>query len=170
MSAMRSFLHRFDDLPAFHAAVIVLTMLAAMLMSTGVFVLILAVRIFLDVARGIVHASENLPSSLLRSTMHHAWDLSLVGLALAFSSSEPLISMLFPVGSLARGMAVLIRGFGMVLPRAGILRHSFLPDTQNTLGRAAVVGVCALVFMTVSVMTHPQLAWRAAAQALALWL
>ena len=49
LSSIRSFAHSHDDLPAFHAAYLVLTFLAAAMFNFGFFALVIAVHMALDV-------------------------------------------------------------------------------------------------------------------------
>lgn len=138
MRSIRSFAHKHDDLPAFHAAYLVLTVLAAAMFNLGFFAVLIVAHMCLDVfkyrevhklswartAEGVVR------ESLIDCT------LFLMGLVVAVYLHPSLAGMMSIKGMMLAEITVL-RSFGMIAPKLKILYEviRILADIDHYLTR-----------------------------------
>lgn len=113
-----------DDLPAFHAAYILLTLVSAAVFNLGVFALLILVHMILDIIK--YHDIHQLS---WRGIMEGVFRESLIDITLFFvgltfalylHSSIPVIAGL---SGIARAQITLLRGFGTLIPKFFILQH-----------------------------------------------
>jgi hypothetical protein len=120
-SPVRSFLHEHDDLPAFHAAYLLFTLLAAALLSAGVFAVLMAVHMLFDLYK--YHTKERLPwNRTIRATARESLpDVTLLTLVLTFAvylnhSAEAMAGL----SGLLHSEVSIVRALTSVLPKFGI--------------------------------------------------
>lgn len=129
--AFRTFLQRCDDMPAFHAAMLVSTLLAAALLNIGFFLLLVAFRMLLDVLRLLDRPDARTRTVLLHVWSLHAFDWTLILLSISFVAAAPVIVVFFPLASLLRSLALIGRLFGIVVPRALLLSDAVVHDVHS---------------------------------------
>ncbi|NOS67527.1 MAG: hypothetical protein HOO67_04155 [Candidatus Peribacteraceae bacterium] len=129
---MRTFTHNIrafalvhDDVPAFHVACIVLTVLAAMLLNTGAFAVLIAAHAALDIVKyRDVHAMSW--AKTLAATFREALlDLFFLSLALCFALYLHHGQSIFVLSRLVHTEEILLRVFGIGLARLEVLLHGF---------------------------------------------
>ncbi|MBI5155786.1 hypothetical protein HZA45_00775 [Candidatus Peregrinibacteria bacterium] len=156
MNTLKTFALRHDQLPAFHAGYLVLTILIASMLHLGAFAILIAAHMTLD-------------SVKYREFHHYSWrktvramvreslvDITLLMLGILFAvylhHSLPLIAGL---SGLYRSEVTVVRALGMLIPRVKIFYdflailsniHRYLNRVPTYLGKpwTAVEYVCAL--------------------------
>ena len=144
LHSVRIFAAVHDRVPAFHAASIVLTILAAALLNVGAFAVLIVAHAVLDVIKyRDVHACAwrmTLAATLRESLV----DLFFLALALCFAFTLHHGQSVFVLSGVVRLEEVLIRLFGIALPRLEVLVHGMwvftnvrqhLVDTREATGR-----------------------------------
>ena len=120
----RSFARRHDDIPAFHAASIALTLLAAALFNVGAFAVLIVAHAALDIIKyRDVHGMPWLRtlSAIFREGL---LDLFFLSVALCFALTLHHGQSVFALSGAIRMEEVLLRVFGMGLARLEVLMHS----------------------------------------------
>ena len=124
-SHIRQFIFNHDEIPAFHAAYLTLTIIAAAMLNLGVFALLIAAHMLLDVLkyRVYLHYSWKLTAEgVLRESLV---DVTLLSVGLIFAVYLHTETALAGVSSLLRAEITILRLFGTLLPRVKIL-HDLL--------------------------------------------
>ena len=122
LKPIRSFAHRHDDLPAFHAAYLVLTFLAAALFDIGFFAVLIAAHMGLDVFKyREVHGLDwkHTAEGVVRESIVDL-TLLLFGLVVAVYQHPSLTGMVGIKGMMLAEITVL-RGVGIMTPKLKIL-------------------------------------------------
>jgi hypothetical protein len=113
-----------DDLPAFHAAYVILALLLAAMVSIGMFGVLIALHMALDVVKyRSVHACSwrRTAEGVFRESLT---DITLFLLALTFGVYlHHSISGIASLGGIHRAELTLLRAAGTVAPKFGILDH-----------------------------------------------
>lgn len=124
MQYIRNFASRHDQLPAFHAAYLVLTALIAALLPLGAFGVLIVAHMALDTVkyREIRELSwGRTMASVLRESLV---DMTLLGLGLLFAvflhHSLPVIA---GISGLLRAEVTIVRAVGTLVPKVRILGH-----------------------------------------------
>jgi hypothetical protein len=129
--ALRHFAHEHDDLPAFHAGYLVLTVIIAGLFNLGVFVLIIVAHMALDLVKyREVHGfswTRTVEGTLRESLL----DFFLLASALALSVYLHHAAGIIAVSGIVRADLSIARLTGVFLPKFEIL-HRFLPILLRT--------------------------------------
>lgn len=125
MDTIRRFAHEHDDLPAFHAAYLVLTMLAAAMFNMGVFALLIVAHMSLDLVK-----YRELHGMPWRSTVEGIMRESLIDITLLLVGLVFGVYLHHSVGiaglsGLLRAEVTIIRALGTMIPKMTIL-HDFL--------------------------------------------
>jgi len=138
LSSVRHFAHEHDDLPAFHAAYFVLTLLAAAIFSLGAFGLLILLHMLLDWVKYRDLHQYTLRKTLEGMVRESLLDVTLflVGISVTvyLDQSIPLIAGL---QGMARVQAGLFRTALQILPKIKILHHTLniLSHMQRYFGR-----------------------------------
>ena len=119
----RTFAAVHDRIPAFHVASIVLTILAAVLLNIGAFAVLILAHAALDIIKyRDVHAF-GWGRSLLATAREALADLFFLVLALCFAFYLHHGESVFVLSGIVRMEEVLIRLFGIALPRLEVMVH-----------------------------------------------
>ncbi len=145
MLSIKNFALRHDQLPAFHATYIVLTILVAAMMPLGAFGLLIIGHMTLDCVKYREHHKYRWKRTLMAMTRESLVEITLFFLALLFAvylhHSLPLIAGL---SGLYRSEVTIIRAFGVLIPKIKILQdilsilnnlHHYLDDVPTYLGK-----------------------------------
>lgn len=124
LTGMRIFAQRHDDLPAFHAAYLVLTILVAALLNLGAFGLLIFAHMVLDTVkyREIHHLSWQ---QTLRATLREnlfEYTLFALGFLIAVYLHHSLPGIA-GISGLLRSEITIARGIGTLLPKTEILQR-----------------------------------------------
>jgi hypothetical protein len=120
---IRSFAHDHDDIPAFHAAYLVGTFLAAALFNLGFFVVLILLHMCLDVVK-----YRDLHEYSWQMTIHAVLVESIVDIALFFIAltSAVYIQHTFALeimSGIVRSEATLLRAVAVLVPKIEIVEH-----------------------------------------------
>lgn len=120
----RWFARRHDELPAFHAAAIVLAFVIASLCTTGLFVLAITAHACLDWVkfRDVYRLSWRAAAAQAIRTNVVMATLILTGLT-ASMYLHPSFGLLAGLTGIALAEGSLVRGMAIVLPKFAVLRH-----------------------------------------------
>lgn len=123
LTQLRRFAHGHDDVPAFHAAYLVATFLAAAVLNLGFFLILIACHMSLDFVKyREVHGygyRMTLSAMILESIGDFA--LLLMGLTVAVYLDHTFL--LAAASGLVRSELTIIRAVGLVFPKVVILEH-----------------------------------------------
>lgn len=124
--ALRHFAHEHDNLPAFHAGYLVLTLLVAMLLNMGAFGLLILAHMSLDVVKYREVHGYSWKKVLEGTVRESLLDVTLlfVGITFAIYLHHSVVGMASLSGFM-RAEVTMVRGVGMLIPKIEIL-HKFL--------------------------------------------
>lgn len=126
LRSIRSFAHQHDDLPAFHAAYLVLTLLAAALFNLGFFALLIVMHMMLDVFKyRDVHGyswSKTIEGVIRESIIDVS--LLLMGLTIAVYL-HPSLALFTGLKGILLAEITILRAIGVISPKLKIL-YDFL--------------------------------------------
>ncbi|MDD4287699.1 MAG: hypothetical protein PHO20_06025 [Candidatus Peribacteraceae bacterium] len=156
--ALRHFAHDHDELPAFHAGYLVLTVIAAAILNLGTFALLIVAHISLDIVkyRDVHHLSwkHTLEGTVRESLL----DMLLLSIALTLSLYLHHTIGIIAVSGVMRADLTIARFAGVFLPKVEIL-HRFLSVLLNIgehirtlherLGKALASGERLFIFLLV---------------------
>jgi len=119
---LRAFAHQHDDLPAFHAGYLVLTLLAAALFNMGAFALLIVAHMTLDYVK-----YRELHGMSFRSTWEGILreslvDITLLSVGLVFAVYFHHTGGIAGLSGLMRAEFTIIRALGTVIPKMKILQ------------------------------------------------
>lgn len=124
LTGFRIFAHRHDELPAFHAAYLVLTILVAALFNLGTFGLLILAHMVLDTVKYREVHRMNWINTFRATFRENLFDYTLFALgfliAMYLHHSLPGIA---GVSGLLRSEITIARGMGTLLPKAEILQR-----------------------------------------------
>lgn len=124
LTGFRMFAHRHDELPAFHAAYLVLTLLVAALFNLGTFGLLIIAHMVLDTVKyREVHRmcwADTLRATIRENLFDHT--LFILGFLIAVYLHHSLPGIA-GVSGLLRSEITVARGMGTLLPKAEILQR-----------------------------------------------
>lgn len=122
--ALRTFIHEHDDIPAFHAAYLVLTFMAAALFNLGFFALLIAAHMSMDFVkyREVHHFTlmQTIRGIIRESVVDCAFLLLGLVFALYLHHSAGFIAL----SGLLRSEATILRAAATTIPELSILYHS----------------------------------------------
>ena len=164
----RIFAHRHDDIPAFHAAYLVGTFLAASVLHLGFFAILIAAHMCLDYVKYRDYFHFDLRLTFKAMALESCVDIALFLIALTFSVYLSNSFMLAATSGLMRSGLTVLKAVGTILPKIRILEQSLLvalnlhtylytphPDIRRPLARVhqlalATIGVAALLIIAAS--------------------
>ena len=124
LTGVRTFARRHDELPAFHAAYLVLTILVAALLNFGAFGLLILAHMALDTVKyrevHHLHWLQTIRATLRENLFDHT--LFTLGLLIAVYLHRSLPGIV-GIGGLLRSEITLARGIGTLLPKAEIFQR-----------------------------------------------
>jgi len=122
---IKAFAHRHDDLPAFHAGFLILTLLAAAMFSLGAFGLLIVAHMCLDFVKYREYHGYSWRLTCKGIVRESLMDITLFMIGLMFSVFLHH-SIAFPgISGVMRTEITIIRMFGTIIPKMKIL-HNFL--------------------------------------------
>ncbi|MDP7247630.1 MAG: hypothetical protein QF741_03335 [Candidatus Peribacteraceae bacterium] len=122
---LRAFAHRHDDLPAFHAGFLILTLLAAAMFSLGAFGLLIFTHMCLDLVKYREYHGYSWGLTFKGIVRESLMDLTLFMIGLMFAVFLHH-SIAFPgISGVMRAEIAVVRMFGTIIPKMKIL-HNFL--------------------------------------------
>ena len=124
VSHFRAFAHNHDEIPAFHAGYLVLTLLAAALFNVGVFGALIVVHMGLDIVK--YREAHGLGWGLtLRGLFRESlFDIGLLCIALVFATYlHHTSSAVDALSGLMRAEVTILRAIGTLVPKMQILQH-----------------------------------------------
>ncbi len=154
--ALRHFAHEHDELPAFHAGYLVLTVITAAILNLGIFALLIAAHISLDIVK-----YRDLHGLSWKHTFEGTLRESLLDLLLFFTALTLSVYLHHTIGIIAmsgvvRADLTVARFIGVFLPKFEIL-HRFLSillhigehmrSLHEKLGKALVSGERLIIFL-----------------------
>ncbi|MDD5041669.1 MAG: hypothetical protein PHX87_04670 [Candidatus Peribacteraceae bacterium] len=155
-ASLRHFAHEHDELPAFHAGYLVLTVIAAAILNLGAFALLIAAHISLDLVkyREVHHLSWE--RTLEGTVRENLIDIFLLLIALTFSVYLHHTIGIVAMSGIVRSDLSFARLAGVFLPKFEIL-HRFLEmllhvgnhmrTLHERLGKALISGERLMLFL-----------------------
>ncbi len=130
LSNIRVFTHKHDDIPAFHAAYLVSTFLAAAILHLGFFAILIGIHMCLDYVKYRDFYRFSLLTTFRAIFLESLVDITLLCISLTFAIYLSHDFMLAAVSGLLRSELTVLRAFGTIIPRIRILEH-FLTIFMN---------------------------------------
>lgn len=123
---IRSFAHQHDDLPAFHAAYLVLTLLAAALFNLGFFALLILAHMILDVFKYRDVHGYSWPKTIEGVIRESIVDVSLLMMGLTIAVYlHPSLPLFTGLKGILLAEITILRAIGVISPKLKIL-YDFL--------------------------------------------
>lgn len=119
----RVFAHEHDDIPAFHAAYLVGTFLAAAVFNLGFFEILIAGHMVLDYFKYREVHGFSLSQTFKAVIIESISDIALFLLALTFSVYLSHTFLLAGVSGILRSQLTILEALGTLLPKVQILEH-----------------------------------------------
>lgn len=123
IASVRHFAHEHDDMPAFHAAYLILAFLSAGLFNLGAFGLIIVVHMALDVVKYRERHNYSWKLTLEGVLRESLVDVTLLMVGLVFSVYLHHSVGVSSVAGLMRAEVSIIRFIAMLVPKLKILHH-----------------------------------------------
>lgn len=123
LSAVRRFAHEHDDLPAFHAGYLVLTLLVAAILNLGAFALLILLHMALDFVKYREHHGFTLARTLEGMIRESLVDIALFSVGLLFAVYFHHTVGLPGVSGLLRAEVTLVGAVAVILPKFKILHN-----------------------------------------------
>ncbi len=120
---VRAFAIAHDGIPAFHAAAILLTVIAAALLNTGAFALLIAAHASLDIVKYREVHGMRWGTTIVATIRESLLDLLFLSLALCFALYLHHGQSIFVLSGMVRLERILIRILGIGLARLEVLLH-----------------------------------------------
>ena len=122
-SSFRGFAHEHDDVPAFHAAFLVGTILCAAVFNLGFYAIMILAHVCLDIVkyRDIHHMSFK--QTVKAAALESISDVALFLVSLNFAVYLNHTYMLGALSGLLRSQLTVLRAFGTMLPKIRILEN-----------------------------------------------
>lgn len=124
LASARIFAHRHDELPAFHAAYLVITVLCAALLSLGAFAALIVAHMALDYVKYRDRHGFTLHRTFEGMVRESLFDVALLMIGLTFTVYFHHAMAIATVSGLLRSEMTVIRALGTVLPKFLILNDS----------------------------------------------
>jgi hypothetical protein len=121
----RLFAHEHDDIPAFHAAYLVGTFLAAAIFNLGFFLMLIVAHMCLDAVKYRDYHRYGWLMTGKAVFMENIVDIALLLLALTFAVYLNSTFALVALSGLIRSELTVIKALGMLIPKIQILEHVF---------------------------------------------
>jgi hypothetical protein len=122
---LRTFAHEHDELPAFHAGYLVLTLLAAAMFNLGTFAFLILVHMCLDIVKYREVHSLSWSDTFYGSMRESLIDVTLLSVGLVFAVYFHHTVGVAGMSGLMRAEITIVRLLGTTIPKMKIL-HNFL--------------------------------------------
>ncbi len=119
----RSFAHDHDDIPAFHAAYLVGTFLAAAIFNLGFFLALIVMHMCLDFVKYRDYHRYSYAETIWAVFIENMIDIMLFFIALTFSVYTSHSFALAALSGFARTELTIVRAIGTIVPKFEILQH-----------------------------------------------
>lgn len=123
MTRVRAFAHAHDDVPAFHAAFLVWTFLAAAIFNIGFFALVIAAHMSLDVVKYRDVLGYNWSKTLKAVFLESFVDITLLFVALASAVYLHHSLALSILSGLSRAELTIVRALALLFTKMQIIEH-----------------------------------------------
>lgn len=123
VSTIRGFAHEHDEIPAFHAAFLVGTILCAALFNLGFYLLLILAHITLDIVKYREVHGMSVKMTLKAAALESIGDIALFLLALTFAVYLNHTYMLSAMSGMMRSELTVLKTFGTILPKVRILEN-----------------------------------------------
>jgi hypothetical protein len=120
---VRSFAHEHDDIPAFHAAYLVGTFLAAAIFNLGFFLALIVMHMCLDFVKYRDYHRYGYAETIWAMFVENVIDIMLFFVALTFSVYTSHSFALAALSGFARTELTIVRAIGTIVPKFEILQH-----------------------------------------------
>ncbi len=121
--SLRAFAHEHDDIPAFHAAFLVATVLTAAVLNLGCFALLICAHMALDFVKYRDLHRYDLRTTLKAMVLESIGDVALFFVALTFAVYLNHTYMLAAVSGMLRSELSLLRMLGTLIPKIRIMEN-----------------------------------------------
>lgn len=144
VNSFKGFAHEHDEIPAFHAAFLVGTILCAAVFNLGFYLLIILAHIALDFVKYREVHKMSWRKTLKAAALESIGDVALFLTALTFAVYLNHTYMLSALSGLMRANLTVLKAFGTLLPKIRILEnicsialnlHGYLHTTHPALDR-----------------------------------
>lgn len=122
-STFRRFAHEHDDVPAFHAVYLVVTFLAAAMLSLGFFAILIAMHMCLDYVKYREVFRYGIRMTFKAMILESIVDIALFMLSLVFAVYLSETLLLPAASGLLRSGLTIAKAIGTILPKFRILEH-----------------------------------------------
>lgn len=122
-ASLRHFAHVHDDLPAFHAGYLVLTLLVASLFNLGAFALLIVAHMTLDVVKYREHHQFSVLQTWEGVVRESLVDIALLSVGVVFSVYLHHTVGLASISGLLRAEMTVVRAVAILVPKVKILHH-----------------------------------------------
>ncbi len=122
----RKFAHTHDDVPAFHAAYLVGTLLAASILHLGFFAILIAVHMCLDYIKYRDYFRFSLATTFKAMMLESIVDIALFMVSLTIAVGLHLVLELSLLSGLARSGFTILRAIGTIVPKMRILENMMI--------------------------------------------
>lgn len=122
-SSIRGFAHEHDDVPAFHAAFLVGTILCAAVFNLGFYAIMILAHVCLDIVKYRDIHQMSLKQTLKAAALESIGDVALFLVSLNFAVYLNHTYMLGALSGLLRSQLTVLRAFGTMLPKIRILEN-----------------------------------------------
>ena len=122
----RIFAHRHDDIPAFHAAYLVGTFLAASVLHLGFFAILIAAHMCLDYVKYRDYFHYDLRLTFKAMALESVVDIALFLIAMTFAVYFSNSFLLAAASGMTRSGLTVLKAFGTVVPKIRILEEAVL--------------------------------------------
>lgn len=123
IASVRQFAHVHDDLPAFHAGYLVLTLLVAALLNLGAFALLILAHMSLDFVKYREHHQFTVRQTWEGVLRESLVDIALLAVGVVFSVYLHHTVGLASVSGLLRAEMTVVRAIAIFVPKVKILHH-----------------------------------------------
>ncbi len=124
LDRVRLFAHEHDDIPAFHAAYLVGTFLAAAIFNLGFFLILIVAHMCLDFVKYRDFHRYSLAETIWAMFVENLMDVMLFFIALTFSIYTSHSFALAALSGFARTELTIVRALGVLVPKIEILQHA----------------------------------------------
>lgn len=124
LASARLFAHRHDELPAFHAAYLVITVLCAALLSLGAFAALIIAHMALDYVKYRDYHRFTFRKTIEGMVRESLFDVALLSIGLTFTVYFHHAMAVASISGLLRSELTMVRALGTVIPKFLILNDS----------------------------------------------
>jgi hypothetical protein len=140
VARLRAFTDVHDDLPAFHAAYLVLTVLIAALFNLGVFAMLIVAHMAMDWGKERLRGRSPM-RSLAAVLKESIIDVTLLTAALTAAVYFHHWGEFVAASGILRAQGTIILGLGLLLPKLKILTHLSHVFEEESAGRRKLTGI-----------------------------